>query len=330
MSHHEYAARINRVQDHIDAHLTEDLALAELARVASFSPYHFHRVFAAMVGETLGRYIQRLRLEKAASWLLYHPRKSVTEVALDCGFSSSATFARAFRAAFGMSASQWRQSRGGRRNGGDAVGRNLGKADRNGGEALRSEGKEALIVSAYLDPNRGKPRWRIEMKGKSNLRAEVEVKEMPELWVAYLRHVGPYQGDEQLFRGLWERMCKWAVPRGLFNPPETQTLTVYHDDPEITAEEKLRLDVCISVPEDIEVDGEIGKMKLPGGPYAVAHFEIRADQYGEAWNAVFGGWLPESGYQPDDRPCLELCHNNPDEHPEGKHIVDICVPVKPL
>ncbi|MBN2395127.1 MAG: GyrI-like domain-containing protein [Candidatus Atribacteria bacterium] len=49
-----------------------------------------------------------------------------------------------------------------------------------------------------------------------------------------------------------------------------------------------------------------------------------------AWNAVFGGWLPESGYQPDDGPCYEFYHNNPEEHTEHKHIIDICVPVKPL
>lgn len=43
-----------------------------------------------------------------------------------------------------------------------------------------------------------------------------------------------------------------------------------------------------------------------------------------------GGWLPESGYQCDDRPTFELCYNNYNEHPEKKHIIDICIPIKPL
>jgi DNA gyrase inhibitor GyrI len=64
--------------------------------------------------------------------------------------------------------------------------------------------------------------------------------------------------------------------------------------------------------------------------YAVAHFEIRIDQFGDEWKAVFGGWLPESGYQPADGPCFEHCLNDPSEHPQGLAIVDICVPVKPL
>ena len=118
--------------------------------------------------------------------------------------------------------------------------------------------------------------------------------------------------------------------RGLLHFPETKFITIYHDNPDITDETKLRTDVCLTVPAYTQVDGEIGKAKIPAGKYAVAHFEITPDQYQDAWNAVYGGWLPESGYQPDDGPCYELYLNNPKEHPEGKHIVDICVLVKPL
>ena len=124
MSRHmssEYTARINRVRDYIDAHLFEEMSLEELAGVACFSRYHFHRIFAAMAGETLGRYVARLRVERAASILLGNPSASITEVALDCAFGSSAAFARAFKARFGVSASEWR-ARGGKGNRGPAFG----------------------------------------------------------------------------------------------------------------------------------------------------------------------------------------------------------------
>jgi AraC family transcriptional regulator len=104
----EYEGRVNRVVDHIGGHLGEELSLAALARVAAFSPFHFHRVFRAVTGETLFGFIQRLRLERSASVLLAVPDRSVLEVALDHGFASAATFARAFRARFGMSATAWR------------------------------------------------------------------------------------------------------------------------------------------------------------------------------------------------------------------------------
>ena len=104
----EYEKRVNRVIDHIHEHLAAELSLEGLARVAAFSPFHFHRVFAAITGETLFGFIHRLRIERAASALSNHPDRSVLEVALDHGFSSAAGFARAFKAHFGMSATEWR------------------------------------------------------------------------------------------------------------------------------------------------------------------------------------------------------------------------------
>ena len=62
----EYTARINRVLDYIEANIDTALSLETLAGVAHFSPFHFHRIFKAMTGETLNRFIQRIRVEKAA------------------------------------------------------------------------------------------------------------------------------------------------------------------------------------------------------------------------------------------------------------------------
>lgn len=107
-------------------------------------------------------------------------------------------------------------------------------------------------------------------------------------------------------------------------------LTIYHDSPEITEEEKLRISVCMTVPEGTETEGDIGSMKLPAGRYAVAEFNIDMEQYGDAWNTLFAGWLPESGYQCADGPCYELYLNDPGEDPEGKHRIAIHLPVQPL
>jgi len=85
----EYETRVNRVIDHIRGHLADELSLSTLARVAAFSPFHFHRVFRAITGETLFGFIHRLRIEKAAGALLNHPDQSVLEIALDHGFASA-------------------------------------------------------------------------------------------------------------------------------------------------------------------------------------------------------------------------------------------------
>ncbi len=161
--------------------------------------------------------------------------------------------------------------------------------------------------------------------------ARVEVKEMPEMHVAYLRHTGPYKGDGALFEMLFSKLTKWAGARGFLRFPETKFLSVYHDDPEITDDDKLRISVCVTIPGNGVVDGEIGKMTVPAGEFAVGSFELSEDGgYEQAWNIMMAGWLPDSGYQPDDRFCYEIYKNDPKSHPQGKHLVDICVPVKPL
>ena len=91
-SRKEYIHRINRVADYVETHMDEDHSLETLASVAHFSPYHFHRIFKAIVGETIKDYTNRIRLEKAGRMLISSPRDSVTRVAMECGFSSSAVF----------------------------------------------------------------------------------------------------------------------------------------------------------------------------------------------------------------------------------------------
>jgi AraC family transcriptional regulator len=315
----QYQSRINRVVDYIDANLADDLSLTVLADVAAFSRYHFHRIFHALVGETVNQFIGRIRLEKAAAFLLNNKHTTVTEIALECGFSGSATFARAFRERYGMSASAWRE-------------RKICNTDSKDRQTVGNGRKAFGVVTAYsvVEPN--SMTWEVTMTGntESNLSFTVDVRDVPDMTVAYVRHIGPYQGDGELFGRLIRKICTWAGPRGLLGRPDGKLLAVYHDSPELTDESQLRTSVCISVPEDTRVDGEIGKMVIRGGPYAIAHFEIDQSQYGAAWDALMGGWLPESGYQPADGLCYEDFRNDPKDHPEGKHMVDICVPVKPL
>src|ERR1700716_4535398 len=109
-SRSEYVARMHRVLEHIDRELDQPLELETLARVANFSSFHFHRLFNAWFGETLGDYVRRRRLEMAALRLVAQPRLPVLQVALSVGFGSTEAFGRAFKARFGSTPSAWRGS----------------------------------------------------------------------------------------------------------------------------------------------------------------------------------------------------------------------------
>jgi AraC family transcriptional regulator len=320
----EYVSRVNRVIDYIDNNYNKAMTLNDLADVAGFSRYHFHRIFSAMVGEPLNRFVVRIRAERAAAMLLNNTRKSITEIAFDCGFSGSAPFARSFKAIFNMSASEWR-TKGGRNS-------KNGKTDSNNRKAIGKIGKAFEVSSSYSgDTNNNRQIWRIKMKEDlKKIDAEITVEQLTDIHVAYIRYIGPYKGNAELFESLFGKIFTWAGPRGFLQAADLKVISVYHDDPEITDEDKLRTSVCISIPHDARVDGEFGKMTIPGGTYARGRFEISADEYQMAWDAMCGGWFPESGYQPGDGLCFESYLNNPKEHPEGKHSVEIYIPAKPL
>lgn len=103
-----YEALIQRVIDHIEGHLFEDLALSDLARLVGFSDFHFHRVFQAMTGITVMDYIRKRRLICAATKVSCTDDKLI-DIALDCGFGTPETFIRAFRRLYGMTPGEYRK-----------------------------------------------------------------------------------------------------------------------------------------------------------------------------------------------------------------------------
>jgi len=313
----EYIHRVNVVIDYIENHLDKELRLEELASVAAFSKFHFHRIFFSIMGETLFHFIRRLRLEKSCFLLLSHPRMSIMEVAFSCGFSTPSGFTKSFTDYFQVSPSQWKESK--------MVDSNIGNVESNLGQDLSNSGKE--LKSKLWYANLQNKTRRSSMSNKENV---VVVKDCPEKTVAYVRYIGPYQGNADLFGSLSRQICTWAGPRNLLHFPDTEFLVIYHDNPEITEESKQRISVCLTVPGDTKVDGEIGKMTIPPGKYAFARFRLGKSGYQEAWNWVYGQWLPGSGYAPDDRPCYEQYYNGPEDNSDGMMDLDIVVPVKPL
>jgi AraC family transcriptional regulator len=103
-----YHERINKVLIYIQQHYKDDLSLDQLADVANFSVYHFHRIFQAFTNETVYTYVRRLRLQHAAVALI-HSKRSVTQIALEIGFETSSSFSKAFKQVFGVTPSTLRK-----------------------------------------------------------------------------------------------------------------------------------------------------------------------------------------------------------------------------
>jgi AraC family transcriptional regulator len=319
MTHRQtYIARINRVVDHIDAHLAEPLDLQRLASVAHFSPWHFHRIFQALTGETLADRVRRRRLEVAAGRLLATPPAPALNIALDVGFASPEVFTRAFRNHFGVTPSAWR--RGAFRDWAERHRAQLSKIHQADRKARQ------VIADGFHDDVQA---WPVGQAAQlQGAMMDVEFKTLPATRVAYMRHVGPY-GDSGISR-LWQRFGAWCGQNRLVPPPKVM-YGISHDNPDVTAPDKCRYDACIGVDNSFQPQGEVGVQALPGGRYACVEFSGTPDAIHAAWMKLFAGWLPDSGYQVDDRPCIELYGEDFAVDPKtGGFSCLLCLPVRAM
>jgi AraC family transcriptional regulator len=306
-SRSEYESRMHRVLAYIDEHLDEQLDLTTLARVAHFSPFHFHRLFSAWMGETFGEYLRRRRIEVAAMRLAAQPHAGILGIALSVGFGSGEAFARAFKSRFGCSPTAWRDQQSSQRH-----------AKSNPGQA---KGKHGQVLQALFAEHRASPNLNKEPTVKATI-----IDRQPAT-VAYFRHLGPY--GESIAKFWQETYVPWAVMNKL--GADHARYGISHDDPDITAPGQCRYDACAEVSPDFMATGGALKKTIPGGKYAVLRFKGTVEQVGDAWAALLRDWLPGSGLQLDGRPCFEYYPKGAaHDGKTGEFECDICIPVAPL
>jgi AraC family transcriptional regulator len=264
---------VNRAIDYVITHLGEPVRLASVSRAAGMSPFHFHRVFQALVGETVADFVKRLRLDKALSMMSQARRPSLTQIALACGFSSSSDFSRSFRQRFGAAPSTF-----------DI-------------DAWRDEHRSKLYAAAGQDVEQLHLRGLPPPENPDGFK--VKIRALPARTVAYIRVSDPYRAGAVARAAA--RLIAWAERHGL---SDGQWLGYQWDNPEIVSLEDCQYHLAVEA-EGFTPGGEVGRFTFP--PMTVAQVELRGgvDLELRALQWLFGTWLPRSGYVPDDHPCFE-------------------------
>ena len=286
----DYRARILSVLVFIQQHLDESLALDELAAVAHFSPFHFHRIFRGLVGESVKEHVRRLRLERAAH-RLRHTGQSVTQLAVEAGYESLEAFSRAFHQMFEQPPSEYRVQR-----------------------RVTAYGPAASGVHYAVE---GMPDdFRAAPQPVAPLAVRVET--LPEMRVAFIRHVGPYAETDAAYATL----MAWAGQRGLLGRG-AEVFGIAYDDPHVTPAERLRYDAALVVAPEVAPEGEVGIQLIEGGKYAVATHRGVYETLGETYTRLCGEWIPRSGRELSAAPALEFYRNSPADTAPEDLIADI-------
>lgn len=291
----DYLERIRRVLRYAQEHLDQPLTPADLAAQACLSRHHFHRVFSAMVGESLGEHVRRLRLERAAGQLRRTDRP-VIDVALDAGYDAHEAFTRAFRDHFGVPPSVFRNQ------GGPLV-------------------FPPALCGVHYGPDEAVSRF-VALQEEVQV-IDVRLASLPARHLIALAHTGHYQRINETF----ERLATLVAPLGLAGP-DTQWIGVFHDDPDTVPVDARRSHACLTAPPDVIVDVPgLERFDLAGGPAAIGvHVgPYRTLERSYAW--LFGQWLPSSDHELADAPCVEVYVTDPATTPETELVTHICVPL---
>jgi AraC family transcriptional regulator len=216
----------------VQQNLDRDLDLRSLARKFGYSPFHFQRMFSDAVGETPKRYVERLRLEKAA-YKLQITGESIFDVCLSVGFKNHETFTRAFRRYFGASPRDCRKN-------------------------------AKVLQTRRLEANRS-------FRGDGCCLSEVKFESLRSTHLLSVLHVGAYSEIPAAFTKddrIWNALVEWAKRHNVLYRPIP--FSFYHDNPTVTPATAQRTDACIPIDTVVQGTRTIRCMEFAGGAYAVA------------------------------------------------------------
>ncbi|WP_156681061.1 AraC family transcriptional regulator [Sphingomonas profundi] len=262
-----YQARMQRVLDYIDQHLSDDLDLETVSGVAAFSKFHFQRQFTATFGLSLHRYVQLARLKRASRQLAAERGRRVTDIALEAGYEAPDAFARAFRARFRQSPSSFRKS---------------------------PDWAPWLAAFGPLNNARSKL-MKIYYEAE-----DVTIRDVPQTPVAILEH----RGDRATLGDTFERFIAWRKASGL-SPDKNPTFNIFRSERTPANPADYSMDLCVGTDQPIDPNDPVMKSGvIPAGRCAVLRVVHNTQNLEAPALFLYRDWLPASGEEVRDFPLF--------------------------
>jgi AraC family transcriptional regulator len=287
----DYRAAIDVVTSYIQSQIEDDLRLDDLAVQAGFSPFHFHRIFAGVMGETVADYVQRIRMAMVVQRLL-QTNEPVTEIGLAAGYKTPSAFAKAFRLRFGVSPTTFRTM------------------DRQAAYALLIQNPLAASAAQRLP--------------------QPEIRTLPDLQVLYARGWGMIEysfskAADRAFATLISYLQRHKLMDAF-----SACLAITPDNYDVVPHEQCRIDAGVVLKAGVQVElasDEVAIQVLPAGRWAVFIHKGPYDTLWQSWNVAYRDWLPRSNERPRDVPPVEIYLNNINNTPPEQLRTEILIPI---
>lgn len=284
----DYQNRINAAVRFIQQHASQNLDIATIAATANFSPFHFHRIFVAYVGETVGEYLKRVRMIKAAGLLA--SEASVAEVALESGYETPSAFIQVFKKTYGLTPQAFKQTR-----------------------QITQERYPVKSVAfpAVRPPRtvevRELPTWPLLYVRKKGLIHDNYTQVADEGFRILYRFLRAHQATDQVVHRLG------IIPDMELLSPENCRF-----DACVTLREPTRL-----VPE-----GEIQSGRIEAGKWAVFGHKGAYDTLWQTWYWIYRHWYPTSGFEFREAAPFEIYLNANQAAAPSDLLTDIYIPIE--
>lgn len=289
--------RIQLALQYMSLHLEDDITLPDLAQAAYFSPFHFHRVFTAIVKETPNVCLRRMRLERAANLLLNRRAAPLLDIALHCGFKSQSLFSRAFKSHFDMTPTAWRKGGFWRYDGAFWQWRPVGQDSK----PCKMDGLADEVNFSSLQKRCG------QMQSAAQGICPQQILEIKVLQRPAVRRVyrwSPAGSDEAVLQ-LWAEVLQWADRRGLCRS-DAMGVSRLQDNPNITGAALSRFEAGILVDSHfLPQRGELCD-ELPGGRFVQIEFTGTLRDERLVYEYLYGYWLAANQWEVDERPGFAL------------------------
>lgn len=273
----------------IENNLYKPIAAHDVAKAVSYSYYHFHRYFQAVMGETIGSYIRSRRLTQAA-WDLVHSDKKILDVGLSLYFETAESFTRAFKDRYSMTPTRYRK------NGIDVLIGNRQSAQR-----------ADMTIIAYAD-----------------LTPEIVV--MPDLYMMGIRFKTTVSGNEAV--SVWQEFnrripCELLANKryGVFEASESCSPDEFHMESESMAF------VGIEIDENYPILKDMQRKRLCGGRYARFVHKGTVNNLIQTYRYIWGVWFPKSGFELANRDDFECYTERFTGAEDSNSEIDIYFPI---